>query len=522
MQDQQNLSISQQLKLSLQVGDHIDSRYLIEQEIGKGGMGVVYRAQDNLLSKAVAVKVMQIQQDDQVSQRFKLEAKITTELAHPNIVAVRAFGIDSVGRPYLVMDYLNGIPLNDWIKKNPAANGSLYLKLARQIASGMAHAHQHQIIHRDLKASNIFITGSDTTNYEAKILDFGIAKLLNEENGLTCTGQIVGTPYYMSPEQALGHSADQRSDIYSYGCLIYEMFAGHPPFQADNMMVILSQHIHSEPQQSDIPSHIWTLIEKCLQKDPAKRYQSFQQVCTDLATLERGKTIGFDKAKKKKRASERLTIAVILVPLVGLLAMLMYFSPRRTQVSGAHTAAPAGDSQTQSNTKAPDDAASPPAGGQYFGSATPDDFKKGRIPPHQLGVRELGDAYSEADSFDEGSRRHFMKGEYDQAITMLEFQTQTYKEGGHHYGDPDIETVYLAMAYMHLGECYVQKRQQELAAENYRRALQLYATVDKQDPKMYDQAVFGYVTLLNNMGKTDAASKMQTEFMNTHKVTEIP
>ncbi len=120
----------------------------------------------------------------------------------------------------------------------------------------MAHAHKERIVHRDLKSCNVIVQGETPEDYCAKILDFGIAKLLTDrESGLTCTGEIVGTPYYMSPEQASGQQADERSDIYSFGCMLYEMVGGRPPFQGDSMMAVISRHIHREPQQTVIPIH---------------------------------------------------------------------------------------------------------------------------------------------------------------------------------------------------------------------------------------------------------------------------
>ncbi len=521
---QHDLKVSQTTIVSLNNGDIVDSRFVIEKEIGKGGMGVVYRAHDSLLNKTVALKVMQLRQtiDPQVAERFTLEARITTELSHPNVVTVRGFGIDEAGRPYLVMNYLNGVPLDEWIKnKSTRDYGQVLLDLATQIASGMTHAHGQRIIHRDLKASNIFITEENPGDYQPKILDFGIAKMLNEESGLTCTGQIVGTPHYMSPEQASGHQADERSDIYSFGCLIYEMFVGHPPFRGDNMMAVLSQHLHSVPLQSYVPAYIWPLVERCLAKDPKNRYQSFDQISADLADVRQGKTLKQNWLNRSPEHAKKASMQyAVLAGIAGIFAFLVIFAlmvtlsqtharSSRTPVSATTTT----QIQTGVTNKGSGNLGE---GRQFFGSSSPDDLQPGKIPPHEIRpLTDLGDAYREADSFDEASRRHFMNGEFDQAIMMLEFQTKTYKEGGRHYGDPDIETVYLAMAYMHLGECYVRKVQPELALESYKNSLRLYATVGAQHRTMYAQAVSGYIGLLNSMGKVDEAGKIQEEFQKT-------
>lgn len=298
----------------------VADRFRIVRLIGQGGMGAVYEAEHLLLGRQVAIKIMLAHEllAEQIRQRFLREAQMTTELAHPNIVSTREFGVDSDSHPYLVMDFLPGPPLDQLIKETKTSHPSVYLKLAMQIAQGMGHAHKHKIIHRDLKSSNIIVVGSEPSEFTAKIVDFGIAKILSDESALTRTGELVGTPNYMSPEQASGQQADERSDIYSFGCLLYEMCSGSPPFQADSIMGVIFQHVHAPPSQGQIEDNVWILIDRCMAKEPAERYQSFDEVVSDLSLLEQNKRL-----KKTQPLAVKIQIFAGLLSMGGLACALI-------------------------------------------------------------------------------------------------------------------------------------------------------------------------------------------------------
>lgn len=299
----------------LVAGDLIDGKYRIEREIGKGGMGVVYQAQHMLLGKVVALKMMQAacQIDAQTLQRFQKEAKVTLELCHPNVVMVREFGTTADECPYIVMDFLEGQSLEKMIRSGKTRDKAVYLNLALQIADGMAHAHLKRVIHRDLKTSNVFVVGESEQDYCAKVVDFGIAKLMSDsETGLTRTGEIVGTPHYISPEQAMGQQVDERSDIYSFGCILYEMCSGAPPFQGDNMLCVMTQHVHAEPAQGVVPDDIWGVIQRCLAKNPLDRYQSFEQVSEDIKLVLSGAALKHPGGKKSRTLKVYAVAACIL------------------------------------------------------------------------------------------------------------------------------------------------------------------------------------------------------------------
>lgn len=286
-------------RVELIAGNIVDGKFLIVREINKGGIGTVYEARHLLLEKSVAIKMLQPQSlQEQTKQRFLREAQLTSLLIHPHIVALREFGVWEGTVPYLVMDLLPGRTLDNLIQSGQTRDTAVCLKLAAQIGQAMAYAHERKIIHRDLKPSNVIVGGLEPDQFFARIVDFGIARTLCDgDSALTQTGEIVGTPNYMSPEQATGLVADERSDIYSFGCLLYEVCAGHPPFQGDSIMSVVAQHVHSLPQQSSVDEKSWPLIETCMAKDPANRYQSFQEVVEDIDLLRQGLPLKNSKRK---------------------------------------------------------------------------------------------------------------------------------------------------------------------------------------------------------------------------------
>lgn len=286
-------------RVELKSGTIVDGKFLIVREIGKGGVGTVYEAQHLSLGKSVAIKMLQSQSlQESTRHRFLREAQLTSMLTHPNIVALREFGVEGETLPYLVMDLLPGLPLDKLIQSGQTRDSSVYLKLASQIGQAMAYAHDNKIIHRDLKPCNIIVEGIEPEQFFARIVDFGIAKVLcDASSALTRTGEIVGTPNYMSPEQATGALSDERSDIYSFGCMLYELCEGQPPFQGDSIMSVIAQHVHALPQKRFIDDKFWLLIERCMAKDPANRYQTFHEVVEDLERLRNGKALRNQRVK---------------------------------------------------------------------------------------------------------------------------------------------------------------------------------------------------------------------------------
>src|SRR5579885_840846 len=205
------------------------SRYELNARLGAGGMGAVYKGYDHVLEKTIGVKMLLPSLKKEAAIRFHNEAKACAKLEHPNILKVLDFGQTPKGDFYLIMDYIEGRSLADVIKTSGPLEVGTALDVFCQICSGLQHAHSRGVLHRDVKPSNVMLAQEAGGNYQVKVVDFGIAKLKSDEQKLTTTGVRIGSPLYMSPEQARGEEVDHRSDIYSMGCLMFAALTGAPP-----------------------------------------------------------------------------------------------------------------------------------------------------------------------------------------------------------------------------------------------------------------------------------------------------
>ena len=269
------------------VGQTIAGRYTIERELGRGGMGAVYRAQHVTLGRAVAVKVLhpKLTADPAVSKRFDREALSASKLDHPNCVQVIDFGTTSDGMKYLVMQLLEGKELRDEL--GWPMDLSRALRLGGQILRALDHAHRKGLVHRDLKPENVFIVRDDDGLEHVKLVDFGIVKLLDGDDGhekLTRAGVVFGTPRYMAPEQAAGGKIDERTDLYAVGVLLHEMLTGKPPFDGDEPTIILRMHMLADPPPlpEGVPAAVGVVIAKMLAKSPGERYASAREARAEL------------------------------------------------------------------------------------------------------------------------------------------------------------------------------------------------------------------------------------------------
>ena len=217
------------------IGATLQNRYRLDAELGRGGMGVVYRAHDTLLDRNVAVKVLSdAKLGSEGRARLLREAQSAAHLDHPNIVSVHDAG-EADGVPFIVMQLVEGDSLHD----RPPREIDAIVSVARQLCAALEHAHAHGIVHRDLKPENVLITPGDT----AKLMDFGLAR--STASRLTQEGTLVGTVFYLAPEQALGEAIDGRADLYSFGVMLYELTTGRLPFTADDPLAVISQHLHA-------------------------------------------------------------------------------------------------------------------------------------------------------------------------------------------------------------------------------------------------------------------------------------
>ncbi len=272
--------------------------YRIDGVLGRGGIGIVYRATDTRLGRSVAIKFLSSTvADAEVTRRFRQEAKTASSLNHPHIVAVYDVG-EHDGREYIVSELVDGGTLDDWATGARRRSWRQGVELLTGIADALAAAHSAGVLHRDIKPGNILI-GS---NGYAKLADFGLAKLVDSTTGgggggssaahATAAGIVVGTVAYMSPEQTAGHPLDARSDVFSFGIVLYELLAGRRPFEAANDLGVLKAIAHAtpEPLPDDVPEFLQIVVEKSLEKDPSDRYQSMQDLVVDLRRAARKPT----------------------------------------------------------------------------------------------------------------------------------------------------------------------------------------------------------------------------------------
>jgi len=328
----------------------LGGRYRIEREVGRGGMARVYLARDLKHSRSVAVKV--IRRDLAASlgrDRFLREIEIAARLRHPNIVPVYDSG-DADGVLYFVMPYEEGLSLRDRLRAAPGMSPGECVSVLRDVARALAYAHERGVVHRDVKPDNVMLSGG-----AAVVTDFGIAKAIADASGddrperdstgdplpgITQAGSSIGTPAYMAPEQAEGDpSIDHRADIYAFGCLAYELFAGHPPFHGLPTREIIAAHVGTNPvplsdASAAVPESVSRLVARCLEKRPKARPQSAQELLAELDAFQSGP----NEAARRRRPLSR---TVLLTSVIAGLALIGYLVTRDRTSSVAKAPSPA-------------------------------------------------------------------------------------------------------------------------------------------------------------------------------------
>ena len=302
--------------LSSTPGHVIGGKYKILSMLGSGGMGTVFRVQQVFLNKDFALKRLECGKISDVAiRRFQMEARAASLLNHPNLVQVHDFGLLDNEQPYLVMDFVDGTTLADYLSRHGPMELKKAVALFIQVCFGLAYAHKQGVVHRDIKPSNIMLVDGmpEGTKGCVKVVDFGVAKLVkgvqDESQALTRTGELVGSPLYMSPEQCLGGHVDQRSDVYSLGCALFETLTGTPPYMGHSSLQTMLQHqsegaptLKEASLGKEFPAGIEQVVSKMLRKSPHERYSDLTTVAHDLASAVKGVMISEPQPQKKVSA----------------------------------------------------------------------------------------------------------------------------------------------------------------------------------------------------------------------------
>jgi serine/threonine-protein kinase len=319
------------------VGELIADRYELEELVGTGGMSSVYRAHDRLLERDVALKVLHDQYtgDGDYVERFRREARSVAQLSHPNIVTVIDRG-EQDGRQFIVFEYVDGENLKTLVEREGPLPEREAIELALQTARALGFAHEHGLVHRDVKPQNVLLNGDGA----AKVTDFGIARALDVHGGLTQTGTVMGTSDYIAPEQARGQRVDAQSDIYSLGAVLYELLTGEVPFRGDNFVAVAMRHINEPPpsvreRRPELSPRLDAAIRRAMAKEPRERFRSMDEFCNELtACLQRETSLsaaetmvaaparGQRRRRRRRRAARPPREGMSVWPLILLLAGL--------------------------------------------------------------------------------------------------------------------------------------------------------------------------------------------------------
>src|SRR4051795_7440120 len=329
------------------VGEVLADRYELEELVGTGGMSSVYRAHDRLLDRKVALKILHQQYsfDEEYVERFRREARAVATLSHPNIVTVIDRG-EHGGRQFIVFEYVDGENLKRLIERRGPAPVATALELAIQIAGGLSFAHQQGLVHRDVKPQNVLLNGDG----QAKVTDFGIARSLDVQHGMTQTGTVLGTSDYIAPEQAQGQRVDEHTDVYSLGVVLYELLTTEVPFPGENFVAVAMPHINEPPppirdRRPDVSPRVEAAIQKAMAKQPDERYESMAAFCRELeANLQEAPgTVVMTPPPKVRRARVRRRgptpwpIVLALLVLIAIGAAIAYLAITRDNSTPSST-----------------------------------------------------------------------------------------------------------------------------------------------------------------------------------------
>lgn len=322
------------------IGQTLDERFRIVERIGQGGMSAVYKADHLLLERPVAVKFLlkHLCGSAETALRFQREARALSTLDHPHVVKVHAFGVTQGGNLYLVMDYIQACNLSDYLKETGPLPQDKALLLFKGICEGLSHIHQRGVVHRDLKPANVVLAQKEDGTMNPIIVDFGLATVeersAEKRQRLTEAGSTCGSPPYMSPEQCLGNATDARSDIYSLGCLFFEVVTGRYPFTGNTGSDIMMQHLNATaPRFQEVASGIEfspsleTIVQKCLSKNPDERYPDVAELLFDLQQVgtgsEREDTLGSVLEPTTQKPWSKAIVPLLVLSIAAMVIVVI-------------------------------------------------------------------------------------------------------------------------------------------------------------------------------------------------------
>jgi eukaryotic-like serine/threonine-protein kinase len=321
------------------VGEVLADRYELEELVGTGGMSSVFRAHDRLLDRNVALKVLheQYTADAEYVERFRREARSVAALSHPNIVTVIDRG-EHGGRQFIVFEYVEGENLKRLIERRGPAPVATALELAMQVARGLSFAHQQGLVHRDVKPQNVLLNGDG----QAKVTDFGIARSLDVQHGMTQTGTVLGTSDYIAPEQAQGQRVDEHTDVYSLGVVLYELLTNEVPFPGENFVAVAMRHINEPPpsirdKRPDVPPRVEAAVQRAMAKDPEDRFPTMVDFCRELEAclteVQGGRAPAPVAVARRRRAPRRgvnpWPFVIAILALIAIGAVVAYLIVRQ-------------------------------------------------------------------------------------------------------------------------------------------------------------------------------------------------
>ncbi|MBX9940070.1 MAG: protein kinase [Candidatus Obscuribacterales bacterium] len=528
---------------------HLPAKYEVLEQIGRGGMGTVFKAKHRDLDEIVAIKVLNPEllekEGEALRRRFLTEAKAASRLHHPNLIMLKDYGVTEDGVAFMVMEFVEGESLEKYIAGKSRLEPKEAVRLGLSLCDGLHHAHSNGIIHRDIKPMNIFIS----TDQVPKILDFGIARVTSggRTQGLTSTGEVFGSPLYIAPEQGLSSKVDERADIYSLGCVLYESVTGQPPYMGENAIQTVMMHLNSPVPNADhflarsgappLPGGLSDVIAKCMAKEPRQRFQSVSELKAELELIYNGEmsqtgrnrtiepdfnqgspsTGAFKKVatgsqpRLDRRASSLKPSSNLAMPLIvlALFALVLTFFGRSLLNGFSNTSVSTGGALLQTQPQS-----------QTLG------LSQGGVP--SAGKVKLLDKAFNMDTTK--AFEAFNQGDYQSSMIMLKGTISVYDDellslrGRLERAEPEqsrllnaeIERITWLKAdnLQHVGNCLSHLGLYEDAIKYYRQAIDLYHPFAMRgiQNSYIDMAYEALIGLYNKVGKKAEAAQIGSEF----------